>query len=228
MILDKVYKVPRSSLYMNLLAVLPILALVSIVGISGCTTLDPQAETSSQGDAMDKDGESMDDEVMKDDAMKDDDTMEDDHMDDATEGDAMDNDDDAMQDVMLQDFEQHFSLTSFANNYYRYDPVAYQAARDAGYVVFLDFHANWCPICASEKPNILAAFNGGGWNDVIGFQVHYKDSDTQPFDVTIAQQQGIAQQYTKVILDAQGSQVYKSTSVLNTATITSEIEKARA
>jgi thiol-disulfide isomerase/thioredoxin len=119
-------------------------------------------------------------------------------------------------------------LTKFANNYYRYDPDAYQKALDDGKVIFLDFHADWCPICVAEKPSILAAFNELNADDVIGFQVHYNDGQTKSFDTDLIKQFQVAYQHTKIIIGKDGEiSTPKTLEQFNKERVLSEINKAR-
>ena len=115
-------------------------------------------------------------------------------------------------------------LKSLAKNYYRYDKAAYQQALSEGNVVFLDFHANWCPICNAEKPGILAAFNELDYTDVIGFQVHYNDDQTNDDDRAIAREFGITYQHTKVLVK-DGNVALKSLEQFDKERVKSEISK---
>ena len=115
-------------------------------------------------------------------------------------------------------------LTVFANNYYRYDPNAYQQALSEGKVVFLFFRANWCPLCAAQRPKILAAFDELESDELIGFEVHYNDVVTKPFDTELAAVHQISYQDTKIVIDKTGSVVLKTLQHLEKDRIKSEIE----
>ena len=120
-------------------------------------------------------------------------------------------------------------LEMVAKNYYRYDAAAFEQAKAKGYVVFLDFHANWCPICNAEKPHIIEAFNELSAKDVIGFEVHYNDGETKDFDTALAQQYQVPYQHTKILLSKNGAVVKKNLqSYGSAADVTSDIEAARA
>ncbi len=127
-----------------------------------------------------------------------------------------------LDDVMMVDD------LSLANNYYRYDPAAFDEARDAGKVIFLDFHANWCPTCKAEKPEIVAAFNELNYDDIVGFEVHYNDDETQSFDTDITRQYQVAYQHTKVILDSNGDVVTKDLQAYKKQDVIDKIEAARS
>jgi len=114
-----------------------------------------------------------------------------------------------------------------ASNYYRYDPSTYeQLSREK--LVFFNFRANWCPICNSERPGILAAFNEMDYGDVVGFEVHYNDPETKDFDNELIRKYQVAYQHTKIILDKDGNQVIKTLEFFDKERVKSEIEKVRS
>lgn len=53
-----------------------------------------------------------------------------------------------------------------------FNQAAYEKALADGKTVFLDFHADWCPVCVENKPKIKAAFEKADQNTV-GFIVNY-------------------------------------------------------
>ena len=120
--------------------------------------------------------------------------------------------------------ENMMELQPLAKNYYRYDKAAYQQALSEGNVVFLDFHANWCPICNAEKPGILQAFNELDYPNAIGFQVHYNDDQTNDDDRAIAREFGITYQHTKVLIK-DGSVALKSLEQFDKERVKNEIGK---
>ena len=67
-------------------------------------------------------------------------------------------------------------------------------------IILLYFYANWCPECRKEQPQTISAFNELKNNDLIGFRVNYKDSDTDDDEVALAKEFGISYQHTKVII----------------------------
>lgn len=58
-----------------------------------------------------------------------------------------------------------------------YNEADFEAALTEGKDVFLDFHADWCPLCRSNLPNIEDAFDEVGNGNLIGFQVNF-DTET--------------------------------------------------
>ena len=119
-------------------------------------------------------------------------------------------------------------LTKLANNYYRYEPAAYQRALDEKRVVFLNFRANWCPICNLERPGILAGMNAINYPDVVGFEAHYNDGETTQADNDLIRRHQVAYQHTKIIVDKNGNVALKTLEGFDRARTAAEIEKARA
>ena len=116
-------------------------------------------------------------------------------------------------------------LAGTDSEYYRFDKAHYEKSIAEGKVVFLDFHANWCPICAREKPRILAAFNELNNPDVVGYQVHFNDRETTADDIEMAKKYGITNQYTKVIVDKNGNVALKTLEILDKERIINELTK---
>jgi hypothetical protein len=59
-----------------------------------------------------------------------------------------------------------------------FNQIAYDAAVASNALVVLYFHATWCPICAKEWPNVVAAFQRIDDERVVGFRVNFNDSET--------------------------------------------------
>ena len=77
-------------------------------------------------------------------------------------------------------------LAGTTSPYYRFDKTHFEKSLQESKIIFLDFHADWCPICQSEKPGILAAFNELNNENVVGYQVHYNDKQTTENDKEMA------------------------------------------
>lgn len=110
-----------------------------------------------------------------------------------------------------------------ASKYYRFDKAHYENSLEEGKIIFLDFHADWCPVCAKERPSILAAFTELNNADVVGYQVHYNDKATNADDEEMAKKYGITYQYTKVILDKEGNIALKTLEILDKGRIIDEL-----
>ena len=114
--------------------------------------------------------------------------------------------------------------SELAANYYRFDKAHYEDSLQEGKVIFLDFHANWCPICAREKPRILAAFNELNNENIVGYQVHFNDGDKTADDKEMAKKYGITNQYTKVIIGKNGNVALKTLEILDKERIINELK----
>lgn len=76
----------------------------------------------------------------------------------------------------------------------------YEKAIMDGKIIFLDFYANWCPICRAEAPEIEAGFDSLDNKNIVGFRVNFKDSETDEDENRLAKEFEIPYQHTKVIL----------------------------
>ena len=93
--------------------------------------------------------------------------------------------------------------------YKKFTQEEYSNALNENKVILLYFYANWCPICRAEQPETFSAFNSLDKENIVGFRVNYKDSDTDADEQNLAKEFGVPYQHTKVIL-SNGKQVLKS------------------
>lgn len=94
--------------------------------------------------------------------------------------------------------------------YLEFQKNDYEKALQSGKIVFLNFYANWCPICRAETPAVQSAFNTLTTDQMVGFQVNFNDSDTDEDEKALAKEFGVTYQHTKVILK-NGKQILKVT-----------------
>jgi thiol:disulfide interchange protein len=96
-----------------------------------------------------------------------------------------------------------------------YQPIteaAYNQAKEEGKVIFLEFYANWCPGCQRQKPINEGTFESSELpENAVGFQVNYKDSETDTFEESLAREFGITFQHTRIILNSDGSVASRTT-----------------
>ena len=111
--------------------------------------------------------------------------------------------------------------------YLRYTEDDFNLARNEGKTIYLYFYATWCPTCAAERPTIFSAFNKMNYGDVVGFEVHYKDDQSNNEDNAAIQKFQIPYQHSTVILNSKGNVAYKSLSPISEDEIMNQISKAR-
>ncbi|MBI5224060.1 thioredoxin family protein [Candidatus Micrarchaeota archaeon] len=86
----------------------------------------------------------------------------------------------------------------------------FESARSSGKFIFLEFYANWCPTCAAQKPVLEGAFADLNSSNLAAFQVNYRDSQTDEFEILLAKEYGISSQHTHVLLTPEGKVILKS------------------
>lgn len=93
--------------------------------------------------------------------------------------------------------------------YLVFKQVDYEKAQSFGKIIFLDFYANWSPLCRGEAPYLIAGFSELTSDKVVGFQVNYSDSDTDQDEKKLAIEFNVYTENTKIILKG-GSEVLRS------------------
>lgn len=93
-----------------------------------------------------------------------------------------------------------------------YEPFSqekFEEAKAANSIILLEFYANWCPICAAQKPEIQSAFQEISNPKIVGFQVNYRDTETEAAEENLARKYGVTYQHTHVIIDSGENQLLK-------------------
>ena len=125
------------------------------------------------------------------------------------DGDAIEEDGAVQEGGVAQSGGQMMEKDSF---YVPFTKEGYEKAKAEGKVIFLEFYANWCPYCAKQKPVNESTFSGpNAPENVAGFQVNYKDSETDASEEALAREFNITYQHTRVILKSDGSVSAKAT-----------------
>lgn len=91
-------------------------------------------------------------------------------------------------------------------------------------IIYLDFYANWCPICRAEAPEIEAGFNELTTDRVVGFRVNYNDPETDEDEKALAKEFEIPYQHHKVLIN-NGQVVLKDGDQWDTTRFLEEINK---
>ncbi len=116
------------------------------------------------------------------------------------------------------------AISGKSSLYLEFQQADYEKALADGKIIFLDFYANWCPICRAEAPNIESGFNELNQPNVVGFRVNFNDSDTDDNEKALAKKFSIPYQHTKVILK-NGQEVFRSQDAWEKDTFLMEIDK---
>ncbi len=100
----------------------------------------------------------------------------------------------------------------------------YESALAQDRVVVLYFYASWCPICREEFEYIKEAFDSVTDDSLVGFRVHFNDSEVTPEMEALAREFGVAYQHTKVFIKS-GERVLKSPEAWSTQRYLAEFKK---
>jgi thioredoxin 1 len=91
-------------------------------------------------------------------------------------------------------------LSQGASIYKEFSQSEYEKALQSGKIVYLEFYANWCPICRAQEPDLIEGFKQLQRDDVVGFRVNYKDDQTDESEKALAEKYKISYQHHKIVL----------------------------
>lgn len=172
-----------------------------ILLISGCVgTQTQKTGNSGSADAM----------VKEDSAMK-------------KEGDAMEK---KTEEEAMQKESESDAMMEKKSFYLPFTQKEFEEAKAGGKIIFLEFYANWCPICKTQEPEIEKAFSRITQENVAGFRVNYNDSDTDGDEQSLAEQLGITYQHTHVIFNSEGKEIKRSLEMWNSTQVIQELSQA--
>ncbi|MBI5240373.1 MAG: thioredoxin family protein [Elusimicrobia bacterium] len=121
--------------------------------------------------------------------------------------------------TLLAGFFLALALPAAAGEWMSFDADAFAEAKQAGKVVVLDFHADWCPTCRQQKAALGTLLKRPRFAGVVGFVVDFDRSDA------LASRLGVANLST-VIVYRGGREVARSTGVTEPARLKALLEKA--
>jgi len=118
----------------------------------------------------------------------------------------MEGDEEKMEGAMMDNYSGSV-IAGKSAPYLDFNKTDYENALKSGKVVFLNFYANWCPICRAEASEMVNGFNKLTTDNLVGFRVNYNDTETDSLEKDLAEKYKITYQHTKVILQ-NGKEVY--------------------
>lgn len=87
-------------------------------------------------------------------------------------------------------------------HYQPFTQAAYDTARSEGKTIFLEFYANWCPICKAQAPALESGLSKIVSENMVAFRVNYKDSETDADETAMAKKYNITYQHTHIVADS--------------------------
>lgn len=110
------------------------------------------------------------------------------------------------QNISQETFTGELVAGSFSKTpYVRYNKADFEKARSEGRAIYIYVYATWCPICAAERPSILAAFDELDSPTAVGFETHWIDGQDNDEDHDLQRTFGVAQQHTHIFLKKDGN-----------------------
>lgn len=91
-------------------------------------------------------------------------------------------------------------LTKNGVPYYTYNEEDFQKAVASKRIIYLEFYANWCPICRAQETELIAGLEALNRSDIVAFRVNFKDDQTDEDEQRLADKYKIMYQHHKIIL----------------------------
>lgn len=91
-------------------------------------------------------------------------------------------------------------LTNKKVPYLEFSQEEYQKAVSAGKIIYLEFYANWCPICRAQEPELISGLDALNRDDLVAFRVNFKDDQTDAYEQALAQTYKVPYQHHKIVL----------------------------
>lgn len=113
-------------------------------------------------------------------------------------------------------------LAGFSSPYFVFVKADYDKAAADNKIIFLDFYANWCPICRAEEPVIEQGFDNLTTGKIVGFRANFNDNQTDDDEKALAKQFNIPYQHHKVIIK-NGQEVVRDLNQWDAQTFTKTI-----
>ncbi len=115
-------------------------------------------------------------------------------------------------------------LANGQSRYLEFSREEYQRAISAGKIIYLEFYANWCPICRAQEQELIQGFSMLTRSDVVGFRVNYKDDQTDDLEKELAEKYKIPYQHHKIVLK-DGNVVIDTAETWDAQTLVEQLSK---
>lgn len=110
------------------------------------------------------------------------------------------------------------------SSFSEYNQKDYEKAVAEGKIIYLEFYANWCPICRAQEEDLIEGINKLTRADVAGFRVNFKDDQTDEGEKALAAKYKIPYQHHKIVVK-DGKVVIDSAETWDAQTLISELTK---
>ena len=110
------------------------------------------------------------------------------------------------------------------SSFVEFNQKDYDKAVNEGKIIYLEFYANWCPICRAQEPDLIEGFTKLTRADVAGFRVNFKDDQTDEGEKALAAKYKVPYQHHKIVVK-DGKIVIDSAETWDAQTLVSELSK---